>query len=330
MNDQLNAVVIGCGALGQHHARLYEAHPQTRLLAVVDIDEGARSSANERWGCGTAASLDEIEERIDLASVVTPTVSHFEIASRLIEAGVSVLVEKPIAMTVEEGDRMTALARARDVVMQVGHIERFNPAVRALGSHLQNPLFIESHRLGPLAPRVKDVGVVLDLMIHDLDLILALVKSDLKSVDAVGVPVVTPREDIANARLRFVSGCVANVTVSRVTPDRMRKIRFFQPDAYLSLDYLKPELQIYRKITGTSGAVRIEHETPALSSDEPLAAEIDSFIQAVIHGREPLVTGEDGVRALRIAEEITQQAQASVSDLAAKSRSFEAPVGEET
>lgn len=307
LNAQLNAIVIGVGALGQHHARIYANHPRTRLLAVVDLDEKARNEHALKWGCQAAASLDEIREPIHLASVVVPTVAHYPIASRLIESGVPVLVEKPIAMTVEEGETLVHLAEERGVAIQVGHIERFNPAILALGHYLDKPLFIESHRLGPPTPRVKDVGVVLDLMIHDLDLIMSLVGSDVEFVDAVGVPILTPQEDIANARIRFGSGCTANVTVSRVTPERQRKIRFFQRDTYISVDFMKPDLQIYRKVQDGNGAIRIEHECPELMREEPLAAEIGAFISCVENKTSPLVTGRDGVRALDLARKITDQ-----------------------
>lgn len=321
MSEGYHAVVVGYGALGQHHARIYHEHPDVKTLTVVDTDEKARMTAAEKWSCRTVATLDEITDSIDFASVVVPTVNHLEIASWLIERSVAVLVEKPIAISVEEGERMVRMAEEKDVILQVGHVERFNAAVRKLGEYLINPLFIESHRLGPLAPRVKDVGVVLDLMIHDLDLILALVKSDLTSCDAVGVPIVTPREDIANARLRFESGCVANVTVSRVTPDRTRKIRFFQPDTYISLDYLKPEIQIYRKVTSALGLPSIDHDVPVLDAKEPLAAELDSFIQAVRDHSKPVVDGHDGVRALKLAEDITHQTHNVTHELLQKQNS---------
>ncbi len=305
--DRLNAVVIGAGALGQHHARIYANNEKTRLAAVVDTDEEVRTRIASQWDCQAASSLDEVSEEIGLASVAVPTAEHFDIASRLIERGVPVLVEKPIAMTVSEGEKLVDLAREHHVPIQVGHIERFNPAVLELGKHLNSPLFIESHRLGPPTPRVKDVGVVLDLMIHDIDLILTLVGSKVVDIDAVGVPIITPQEDIANGRIRFESGCVANLTVSRVTPERQRKIRFFQRDTYLSLDFMKPELQIYRKTTGSEGAVSIQHERPELTQQEPLAIEIDSFIQCVIDRTAPVVSGEDGVRALELARQITEQ-----------------------
>lgn len=307
MADKLNAVVVGVGALGRHHARVYAQHEKVRLVAVIDIDEQARHEQSTRWNCLGLASLEDLREPADLASVVVPTVSHAEVALRLIERGIPVLVEKPIALTVEEGQRLVEAAVRCNVPIQVGHIERFNPAVIELGRHLQTPLFIESHRLGPPTPRVHDIGVVLDLMIHDLDLILNLVRSEIESIDAAGVPILTPHEDIANARLRFRSGCIANVTVSRVTPERQRKIRFFQKDTYLSLDLLKPDLQIYRKVNGPGGAVNIEYEHPVLTNREPLALEIDSFIDCVVHHKTPLVTGQDGVRALELAQKITDQ-----------------------
>ncbi|MFB3786206.1 MAG: Gfo/Idh/MocA family oxidoreductase [bacterium] len=307
MAEKLNAVVVGAGALGRHHARVYAQHENIRLLAIIDIDERARMEHATKWNCLGLASLDELREPVDLASVVVPTVSHGEVALRLIERGVPVLVEKPITLSVEEGRRLTDAAARRNVPIQVGHIERFNPAVIELGRHLQTPLFIESHRLGPPTPRVQDIGVVLDLMIHDLDLILNLVRSEIESIDAAGVPILTPREDIANARLRFQSGCIANVTVSRVTPERQRKIRFFQKDTYFSLDLLKPDLQIYRKVNGPGGTVNIEYEHPALTNREPLALEIDSFIDCVVNHKTPLVTGQDGVRALELAQKITDQ-----------------------
>ncbi len=306
MKSHLNAVVIGAGALGQHHARIYANHNQTHLIAVVDIDSEVRSRMAQEWGCFAAETIDDIKERIDLASVVVPTEDHFSIASKLIQRGIPVLIEKPITLTVEEGEELVSMAQ-QHIPIQVGHIERFNAGVLELGKHLNQPLFIESHRLGPPTPRVKDIGVILDLMIHDLDLILSLVQSEVTDIDAVGVPILTPQEDIANARIRFDSGCIANVTVSRVTPERQRKIRFFQKDTYISLDYLKPELQIYRKQTTDDGKIRIHHDQPVLVEREPLEAEIDSFIKCVCNKTQPIVSGEDGVRALKLAGQITEQ-----------------------
>ncbi len=306
MEPTLNAIVVGVGSLGKQHARIYAENSKTNLLAVLDSNTSTRNEIAKQWNTRPCASIDEIEEPIHLASVVVPTVAHYRVASQLLERGVPVLVEKPITMTVEEGNALIDLAKKKNLVLQVGHIERFNPAVLKLSDHLKGPLFIESHRLGPPAERVKDIGVVLDLMIHDLDLILSLVNSKIESLEAVGVPIVTQREDIANARLRFESGCIANLTVSRVSPERQRKIRFFQKDTYISLDFIKPELQVYKKKT-MLGIPSIDHSVPDLTMREPLAAEIDSFIDCVLHNKKPVVSGEDGVEALHWAETITKQ-----------------------
>jgi predicted dehydrogenase len=315
MDAKLNAVVIGVGSLGQHHARVYAMHEQANLVAVVDVDETARTAIAQKCGCNAFSTLDDVEDKIDIVSVVVPTSEHYRIASGLIRQGISVLVEKPITLTVDEGERLVSLAHEYNVILQVGHIERFNPAVIELCKHLENPLFIECHRLGPPTPRVKDMGVVIDLMIHDLDLILSIMRSDIKTIEAVGVPILSPQEDIANARMRFESGCIANVTCSRVSPEKQRKIRFFQNDAYFSLDYMKPDLQIYRKLTNADGSIRIAHEHPVLQKDEPLFVEIDSFIHCVINGTKPLVTGEDGVRALKLASKITDQVEQLTHDI---------------
>lgn len=305
-SSRLKVAVVGAGSLGQHHARVYAQHPQAELAAVVDCDRPRADEIAARHGSQGLTSIDELGE-IDAASVVVPTSAHLEIASALLQRGVHCLVEKPVALSTDEGEALCRLAAENDRVLQVGHIERFNPAVVALADVLERPLFIETHRLGPPAPRVQDVGVVLDLMIHDLDLILALVRSEVKSLEAVGVPVLTAREDIANARLHFASGCVANVTASRVTPGRQRKIRFFQRDAYLSLDFLAPKLEVYRKTSTDGGGIGIDFQEVPITEREPLEAELSSFLEAVRGEHPPVVSGEDGVRALRLAEAITQQ-----------------------
>ncbi|MBD3266306.1 gfo/Idh/MocA family oxidoreductase [bacterium] len=315
MNTPLNAVVIGVGSLGQHHARIYAKHKKVNLVAVIDTDEETRNRVAKKCKCKAHASINEVEEPFDLVSIVVPTSQHFTIAAPLIERGIPLLIEKPITLTVEEGQNLIQLARQNNVLLQVGHIERFNPAVMELTKHLQHPLFIECHRLGPPAPRVKDMGVVIDLMIHDLDLILSIMHCDITKIEAVGVPILSPQEDIANARIRFASGCIANVTCSRVTPDKQRKIRFFQNDAYFSLDYLKPDLQIYRKMFQQDGSIKITHDHPKLTKQEPLFSEIDAFIESVMQKRPPIVSGEDGVRALKVASEITDQVEQLTSTI---------------
>jgi predicted dehydrogenase len=306
MSETLRVAVIGVGSLGRHHARIYAELPDTKLVAVADpIAERAMALA-EATGARAVTDYRMILGDVDAVSLVVPTVDHYRVARDALEAGVHVLVEKPMTSTLAEADDLIRLAGRKGLTLQVGHVERFNPAVLALSGRLEDPLFVESHRLGPLAERIRDVGVVLDLMIHDLDLILSLVGSEVAAIDAVGVPVVTPYEDIANARIRFASGCIANVTVSRITPERQRRIRFFQRDTYLALDYLAPRLEIYRKVTRPNGEVDIVREMPTLRQEEPLKAEISSFLNAVREGTRPVVSGEDGRRALALAEQIAQ------------------------
>ena len=304
MVEALKAAVIGVGSLGKHHARIYHELPEIELVAVADTDFERAKSKAETTGAEAVRDYHEILDRVEAVSVVVPTVDHHRIAREALQAGVHVLVEKPMTSTLEQADDLIRLADTNNLTLQVGHVERFNPAVIALSGQLDNPIFIESHRLGPLAERIRDVGVVLDLMIHDLDLILSLVRSEVAAIDAVGVPVVTPHEDIANARIRFQSGCVANVTVSRVTPERQRRIRFFQNDAYLALDYLTPRLEVYRKTETPDGKVKITVETPPIGQEEPLRAELRSFAEAVRTRKRPIVSGQDGRQALAFAEKI--------------------------
>ena len=306
MSETLRVAVIGVGSLGRHHARIYAELPDVKLVAVADpVTERAAAQA-EATGAKAVSDYRTILREVDAVSVVVPTVNHYRVARDALEAGVPVLVEKPMTSTLTEAEELIDLAERKGLTLQVGHVERFNPAVLALSGRLNNPLFVESHRLGPLAERIRDVGVVLDLMIHDLDLILALIQSEVAAIDAVGVPVVTSHEDIANARIRFVSGCVANVTVSRITPERLRRIRFFQRDSYLALDYLAPRLEVYRKVTHPNGQIDIVHETPSIPREDPLTAELRSFLNAVREGTRPVVSGEDGRRALALAEQIVQ------------------------
>jgi predicted dehydrogenase len=231
-----------------------------------------------------------------------PTVAHLEVGGDLIKRGVHVLMEKPIAPSVEEAKELVSLAAEHDRILQIGHIERFNPVMRELEAKLNHPKFIESHRLSPFPNRSIDIGVVLDLMIHDLEIILHLVKSPVASIDAVGVPVLMKSEDIANARLRFENGCVANVTASRISPERMRKIRVFQDDGYLSLDYQEQTGEMYWKEGGAIQQAKVEVE-----KDEPLKLELAAFAESVREGKTPAVTGQQGADALAIALEITRQ-----------------------
>jgi predicted dehydrogenase len=302
--------VIGVGHLGYHHARIYAALDGVHLVGVADPSDARRRIAAEDFEIPVFENAaDLLAEGVDAVSVVTPTTLHEAVTLQCIEAGAHVLVEKPIAPSVEAAERMVAAASAKGRILQVGHIERFNGAVMALEHALEHPRFIECHRLSPFPGRGVDVSVVLDLMIHDLDIVLALTRSEVISIDAVGVAVFSPTPDIANVRLRFASGCVANLTSSRVSLEKMRKIRIFEDNAYVSTDYSAQEVLVYRKKPGEipEGANPMEHisiDPLDVEKDEPLKLELAAFVDCVRAGRRPLVSGEEGLRALRLARQI--------------------------
>ena len=299
--------VIGVGALGQHHARVYAALEGVLLAGVYDVDAGRAGEVASRHGSRAYAHLRELLPEVDAVSVAVPTVDHLRVARAALEAGKDVLVEKPMATTLAEADLMIALAQARGAVLQVGHIERFNPAVEVL-RRIPEPRFIEVHRLGSFSPRSLDIDVVLDLMIHDLDLVLSLDGSEAVQVDAVGVPVLTPRVDIANARLRFASGLIANLTASRVSQDPVRKFRIFAPRTYVSADLSTREAQVFRLGEPAQDGrpeIHLEQTKAAdVPESEPLRRQLESFVQAVRNRTRPLVGGADGRRALALAFEI--------------------------
>ena len=272
--NPIRAGVVGVGAIGKNHARVYSELANVELAAVFDSDASAAAAIVEQYGGRVAGSLQDLTEEVDAATVATPTNTHREVGEALLGAGKHVLVEKPIADNAEDAKALVELAAARNCILQVGHIERFNPVLDEIEERLTDPRFIESHRLSPFPGRSTDIGVVLDLMIHDLEIILHLVRSEVESIDAVGVPVLTRREDIANARVRFASGCVANVTASRISPERMRKLRVFQGDSYLSLDYQEQAGELYWK----EGAA-IKHEAVRVEKDEPLKRELEAFVE---------------------------------------------------
>jgi len=298
---KLRAGVAGSGSMGRNHARCYSLIAEAELTAVYDADLNRAKAVAEEFGAEAVDSLEELAEACDLASVAVPTVAHLEVGGDLMRRGVHVLMEKPIAPSVAEAARLVDLAAEYDRILQIGHIERFNPVMRELEAKLNHPKFIESHRLSPFPNRSMDIGVVLDLMIHDLEIILHLVKSPVVNIDAVGVAVLTKSEDIANARLRFENGCVANVTASRISPERMRKIRVFQDDGYLSLDYQEQTGEFFWKEGGTIQKAKVEVE-----KDEPLKLELSAFVESVRDGKTPAVTGKQGADALAIALEITR------------------------
>jgi len=304
--------VVGVGHLGYHHARLYASMDDVSLVGVVDADsERARSVASE-FATRPFSSVDAlIAAGVDAVSVAVPTASHHDVAVSLLDAGVDVLVEKPIATTSIEARAMLARSKEKGRVLQVGHVERFNGAVIALMSAIKRPRFIECHRLSPFPNRGHDVSVVHDLMIHDLDIVIALDGTEVESVDAIGVPVFSTAEDIANARIRFASGCVANLTASRVSMEQMRKIRIFEENAYVSTNYSAQEVLVYRKKSGVLAAGASLMESIAIDNldvrkEEPLRLELAAFMECVRDRARPLVAGEDGLRALELAERVVQ------------------------
>jgi predicted dehydrogenase len=294
--------VVGVGHIGSNHARLYAEIPSTDFTAVYDIDLPKANAIGRKFGATPAKSLDEFIETVDAASVATPTNTHYAVARSLLAQGKHVLIEKPITDNTAHAGELVKLAMRKNVILQVGHVERFNPVLSALEKHLTHPRFIEAHRLSSYPERSTDIGVVLDLMIHDLEVILHFVRSAVQSIDAVGVPVLSRSEDIANARLRFENGCVANVTSSRVSPERMRKIRVFQEDAYLSLDYQNQSGEIYRR-TGR----QITRDRVEIEREEPLKLQLNSFVECASTGREPRVSGFQATAALELAVEITKR-----------------------
>jgi predicted dehydrogenase len=306
----IRAGVVGVGHLGYHHARNYALLPGVVLAGVVDSDPANARKASEDFGVPAFGSVSElIAAGVDAVSVAVPTTQHHAIAAELLEAGVDALVEKPIAASSAEARELVALAERKGRILQVGHIERFNGAVMALAEAVKDPKFIECHRLSPFPSRGHDVSVVLDLMIHDIDIVLALAGREVASLDAMGAAVFSQSEDIANVRIRFASGCVANLTSSRVAPERMRKIRIFEADAYLSTDYSEQEVVRYRKKPGpvpegVSPMMHIIIDCLPVVRDEPLKLELASFARCVKERTRPVVSGEDGLAALEVAERI--------------------------
>ncbi len=309
--------MVGVGVFGRNHARVYKELEQqgeaVRLLGVVDPDVSRADAVAREFGCKAFGSVHQMlttHSEVQAASVAAPTGQHLPLARELMEEGVDVLIEKPVAATLAEASELVSLAAAQKRIAQVGHLERFNPAVRATLPILTKPMFFEVHRLSVFTPRSLDVDVVLDLMIHDLDIVLAFAKSEVKEVRAVGLPILSGKVDIANVRLEFESGCIANFTASRVSTERVRKLRFFQPRQYVSLDYGRQEVLVFT--VGADGASsgapspnpQIGVAKPPVASEEPLHAELKSFLRAVRERSTPVVSLEDGRRALELALEI--------------------------
>ena len=318
----INVAVVGVGAFGRNHARVYRQLQQqtgkVRLVGVMDSDTARADAIAREFSCKAFGSIDQMlttHSEITAASVVVPTVLHLDVARALIESGVDVLIEKPLASTLAEADELLKLAGQHHRIAQVGHLERFNPAVRATLPLVTKPMFFEVHRLSVFTPRSLDVDVVLDLMIHDLDVVLAFVNSPVREIRAVGLPILSGKVDIANVRLEFESGCVANFTASRVSTERVRKLRFFQPGQYVSVDYERQDVIVF-SVGATPGLPaqpsvnpRIQMSKPPISEEEPLQAEIKAFLDSVRTRSQPLVSLEEGRRALELALSILAEIQ---------------------
>src|SRR3989440_4577579 len=309
----LRTTVIGVGHLGQQHARIHaalSAENKIRLVSVCDLDTGRANEIGERWSVDSTTDWQTLIGNVDAVSLAVPTESHCEIACVLLEAGVHVLVEKPIARTLDEADQMIAAADKGGALLQIGHAERFNPAMIALRPHVKNPVYFEIHRVGQFTARSLDIDVVLDLMIHDLDIVQWLVGEEVEatSVHAVGIPILTNRVDAANARIEFATGAVANITASRVGTEKIRKMRFFQPRDYVVIDYATNYASISNLAqSNASPWPGVRTQVLEVQNIEPLRAEIDSFFNAAIDHAKPLVSGEDGRRALSLALRTLEQ-----------------------
>lgn len=317
---KLNVGVIGVGHLGSLHGKMYSQLSSSNLVGVFDVDGEKAKKVAQELDTKAFDTVDGLIEAADAVSIVTTTVAHYEVAAKALAQGVHTFIEKPITETIEQARSLVALAETNHLKIQVGHIERFNPAILALESYDLRPLFIESHRLAQFNPRGSDVAVVLDLMIHDIDLILSLVRSPVSSINANGVAVVSDTVDIANARIQFQNGCVANVTASRISQQKMRKMRLFQQDAYISIDFAQGLAEVFRlvdegdtnakptmllgKIDQGSKKRDIIYEQPEVKEVNALKFELDLFIQAILNDTEPPVNGRDGMQALEVAREI--------------------------
>lgn len=327
--DKLKVGVIGVGHLGRLHVQNYKLIPSAEIVGVYDIDFGRAQQVADEFQVKAFDHLEALLKQINIASIVVSTTNHFEITRACIQQGIDCLVEKPITSTLAEADQLIQISKQSGRIMQVGHIERFNPAIVALNGFELKPMFIESHRLASFNPRGTDVAVVLDLMIHDIDIILNLVKSPVTKIDASGVAVVTDEVDIANARIGFTNGCVANITASRISQKKMRKMRLFQRNAYIGIDFLQKFSEIYQLIDADEGSLqpnlipiefgqvdkfgkakKITYERRQVEEANALKMELESFIESVRTGSRPVVSGEEGREALRVAIAITEMIKA--------------------
>ncbi|MEM9444793.1 MAG: Gfo/Idh/MocA family oxidoreductase [Verrucomicrobiota bacterium] len=302
MSKKIRVGVIGVGHMGKNHARIFSELDRAELVGVHDIDTRLGEKIASKYGTSFWPDLDKLAKEVEAFSIVTPTTFHYEIGISLLNKGKHLLIEKPITTTTEQATELVELANSNGLVLQVGHVERYNPVLDALEERLAHPRFIEAHRLSSYPDRSTDIGVVMDLMIHDLEVILHLVNSSVASIDAVGIPVLSSSEDIANARIKFENGCVANITTSRISPEKMRKIRIFQDDAYISLDYYAQKGEIYRKSEN-----KILRDSIPILKEEPLLRQLDDFLLCILAKGKPKVSGDHATRALETAAKICDQ-----------------------
>ncbi|OFW22815.1 MAG: oxidoreductase [Acidobacteria bacterium RIFCSPLOWO2_02_FULL_59_13] len=314
MTEPTKVAVVGVGRFGQQHVRVYHELPEAELVGIFDADAARCEEIAKEYGCRAFTSLQDVFGQVQAASVAVPTKSHAEIGCKLLEAGIDVLVEKPIAASLGETDALIAAAEKHNRILQVGHLERFNPAVEAARAIAHSPLFFEAHRLSIFSPRSLDIDVVLDLMIHDLDIVLSLVDSEPEEIHAVGLPVLTPKVDIANVRIGFQNGCVANFTASRVSTEQVRKLRWFQPQEYVSVDYARQNGVVIRVENAASGHVAHSGGEPKLTfrrldppRQEPLQRQLQEFLRNVQLRQVPTVDGKQGRRALELAHHILER-----------------------
>lgn len=306
-DNPLRVGVIGVGHLGQHHARIYDGFDGVKLAGVVDIDEERGRMIADRHNTSYYSDLDEFIPNLDAASVVVPTEDHYEVGKKLMENDVNCLIEKPMVQTVEEAEELYQLSCDRDVLLQVGHIERFNTAFEAARDYIDAPRYIEVNRLGPFTERSIDIGVVLDLMIHDIDIILSLVDSPLKDIKSVGVSVLSDYEDLTNTRLEFENGCVANLTASRVSMESRREIKIFQDKNYVSLDYMDQDVKVWRLKNGKANSMDdVEVYKPHVENGESLRRELSHFVDCIQEGREPVVGGDEGRHAVKVGLDVVE------------------------
>ncbi len=310
MTSAIRVAVIGVGALGEHHARIYADSPGAELVAIVDVREDRAQAMAERFKTRASTQFQEILAEVDAVSVAVPTLGHAEVACACLARGIHVLVEKPIAADLAAAEAMQQTAQENQAILMIGHSERFNPAVEAVRSHVTEPLFYEAHRMSVYSGRSLDIDVVLDLMIHDLDLVLEFTSSPLQEVRTASIPILSPRIDIANARLEFENGCVANLTASRVSNERIRKLRFFQPNDYVSIDFADQSAQMFSLVNHFSGRIIIPRKLE-IGGAEPLAREIEVFLESIRSGATaplpPAADGQAGIKVLKLAHQLLEE-----------------------